>query len=79
MPGGVKPGRGLANDELGYLVPKSQQDAKRPFTCGSDRPFHGGLNSSGPDAVLVLCRTVFELSQAAAGGGPPDANAASEL
>jgi len=46
---------GLANDELGYFVPKRQWDEKPPFTYGQAKAQYGEVNSLGPDAAPVLC------------------------
>jgi hypothetical protein len=46
---------GLANDELGYIIPKSQWDAKRPYAYGrTDRPQYGEENSPGPDVAPAI-------------------------
>jgi len=45
---------GLANDEIGYILPKCQWDEKPPFTFGASRPWYGEVNSTGPDAAPVL-------------------------
>ena len=41
---------GLANDELGYLIPKSQWDQKPPYTYNRLTPPYGEINSIGPHA-----------------------------
>ena len=43
---------GLANDMLGYLIPKRQWDAIPPFI--SDEPPYGELVSAGPDAAATI-------------------------
>lgn len=45
---------GLANDEIGYILPKCQWDEKPPFTFGASRPWYGEVNSTGPEAAPVL-------------------------
>lgn len=45
---------GLANDEIGYILPKCQWDEKQPFTFGAVRPWYGEVNSTSPDAAPVL-------------------------
>jgi hypothetical protein len=42
---------GLANDELGYFVPKSQWDVIPPYAYGRDKPQYGEVNSPGPAAA----------------------------
>ena len=45
---------GLANDELGYFVPKRQWDAAPPFAYGRTRPQYGEQNSVGPEAARLV-------------------------
>ena len=45
---------GLANDELGYIVPKRQWDEKPPFASGRTRSQYGEENSCGPDMARFL-------------------------
>jgi len=40
---------GLANDEIGYIVPKSQWDTKPPYTYGRNSAPYGEENSGGPE------------------------------
>jgi hypothetical protein len=65
MPGRVKFVFGLANDEVGYLIPKSEWDEKPPYLYGADNAPYGEINSVGPDAagcvhgaLKELCRCV---------------------
>jgi hypothetical protein len=57
---------GLANDELGYIVPKRQWDRVKPFAYGRDRDQYGEENSIGPEAAPIiygaLQRRVAEVS-----------------
>jgi hypothetical protein len=46
---------GLANDELGYIIPKRQWDAVKPFCYGLPKAQYGEINSVGPDGAPVLC------------------------
>ena len=52
---------GLANDELGYFIPKRQWDEKAPFCYGLKKAQYGEMNSVGPDAAPVICNTFKEL------------------
>ncbi len=45
---------GLANDEIGYLIPKRQWDRRHPYAYGRRQSQYGELNSCGPDAALVV-------------------------
>lgn len=60
MPGRIKFVFGLANDELGYLVPKSEWDVKPPYLYGS-KGVYGEVNSCGPDAARVVHGSLAEL------------------
>jgi hypothetical protein len=52
---------GLANDELGYFIPKRQWDEKPPFCYGRKKPQYGEVNSLGPDTAPLLCKGFNEL------------------
>ncbi len=41
---------GLANDEVGYLMPKTHWDTEPPYTYGAEKPMYAEVNSLGPDA-----------------------------
>jgi len=41
---------GLANDEVGYIMPKTHWDVEKPYTYGATRKFYGEINSLGPEA-----------------------------
>ena len=46
---------GLANDELGYIIPKTQWDTRKPYAYGrTDRPQYGEENSPGPDVAPII-------------------------
>lgn len=45
---------GLANDELGYVIPRSQWDEKPPFAYGRDEAQYGEINSVGDRVAPVL-------------------------
>ena len=57
---------GLANDELGYLIPRRQWDQQLPYAYGRKRSQYGEVNSCGPDSAPVimdaLARAVREAS-----------------
>jgi hypothetical protein len=46
---------GLANDELGYFIPKRQWDEKPPYCYGLKKAQYGEMNSVGPNAAPVIC------------------------
>ncbi len=45
---------GLANDELGYIIPKRQWDLDAPFAYGRNRAQYGEINSCGVDAAPII-------------------------
>jgi hypothetical protein len=45
---------GLANDEIGYIIPKAQWDERPPFTFGAQKRWYGEVNSVGPDAAPII-------------------------
>jgi hypothetical protein len=52
---------GLANDEIGYIIPKSAWDEKAPFTYGNDDSPYGEENSLGPETARLLHRNLKEM------------------
>jgi hypothetical protein len=45
---------GLANDEIGYIIPKTQWDEKPPYAYGESQ--YGEENSGGPEIAPVIHR-----------------------
>jgi len=64
MPGPYRMLIGLANDEIGYIIPKRQWDEKPPFCYGRKQAQYGEINSVGPDAAPILCETFKKLIEA---------------
>jgi hypothetical protein len=53
---------GLANDEIGYIIPKSQWDEEPPYAYGkTDKPQYGEENSFGPEVAGVIHRESIAL------------------
>jgi hypothetical protein len=52
---------GLANDEVGYIIPKRQWDAKPPFCYKRKEAQYGEINSLGPDTAPLLCAAFKDL------------------
>jgi hypothetical protein len=52
---------GLANDEIGYIIPKRQWDEKPPYCYDRKTPQYGEVNSLGPDTAPVLCEAFRKL------------------
>jgi hypothetical protein len=53
---------GLANDEIGYIIPKRQWDEKPPFTYGRKSAPYGEINSLGPETAPLLCEAFKKLT-----------------
>jgi hypothetical protein len=56
---------GLADDENGYIIPKSEWDEKPPFLGRASKAYYGEVNSLGPDAAPILTRAFQELLRGA--------------
>lgn len=54
MTGRFKMVIGLANDEIGYIIPKSQWDWSAPYAYGRKERQYGEINSCGPEAATRL-------------------------
>jgi hypothetical protein len=52
---------GLANDEIGYIIPKAEWDRKPPYLKGGAKPWYGEVNSVGPEAAPFLANAFSEL------------------
>lgn len=52
---------GLTNDELGYILPKSQWDAEPPFTYDYKARPYGEINSVGPETAGVVVENLRKL------------------
>jgi Neutral/alkaline non-lysosomal ceramidase, N-terminal len=52
---------GLANDEIGYIIPKRQWDEKPPFCYGRQRAQYGEVNSVGPETAPIVCEAFKRL------------------
>jgi hypothetical protein len=52
---------GLANDEIGYIIPKSQWDVKAPFAFGRKEAQYGEENSLGPETAPILHENLKEM------------------
>jgi len=55
LPGPHRMMIGLANDEIGYIIPKRQWDEKPPFCYGRTKAQYGEINSVGPETAPILC------------------------
>lgn len=64
MPGKHKFVFGLANDEIGYIIPKSQWDVKAPYTYNREDSPYGEENSLGPETAPLLHAALKEMLEA---------------
>lgn len=48
---------GLANDEIGYIIPKRQWDERPPYAYGRSKSQYGEINSCGPEVAPLVMRT----------------------
>jgi hypothetical protein len=56
MPGKYRFVIGVANDELGYFIPKSQWDNKEPWLYHQEKETYGEINSLGPETAPLIHR-----------------------
>ena len=52
---------GLANDEIGYILPQAEWDERPPYLNGSAKRWYGEVNSVGPQTAPVLTKAFAEL------------------
>ena len=52
---------GLANDEIGYIIPKAEWDEKPPWLKGAEKRWYGEINSVGPEAAPLVVGALREL------------------
>ena len=45
---------GLANDEIGYIIPKAEWDNEAPWLQDAPKRWYGEINSIGPDAASLI-------------------------
>ena len=55
----------LANDEIGYIIPKAQWDEKPPYTFAAKKRWYGEVNAVGPDAAPLILDAFARLVAAA--------------
>jgi hypothetical protein len=52
---------GLANDEIGYLIPKAEWDDTAPWLQNAPQRRYGEVNSVGPEAAGVVTKALVKL------------------
>jgi Neutral/alkaline non-lysosomal ceramidase, N-terminal len=62
---------GLANDEVGYIIPKRQWDDLPPFAYGRTSKQYGEVNSVGPETAPILMQALQDRVREAQSNGPP--------
>ncbi len=61
MPGKYRFVIGLSNDEIGYIIPKSQWDVEAPYSYNRDDAPYGEENSIGPETAPILHREIRKI------------------
>lgn len=61
LPGRSRYVLGLANDEIGYILPRCQWDEDAPWTFGQRSKPYGEINSVGPMAGPIILAALAEL------------------
>jgi hypothetical protein len=51
----------LANDSIGYIIPHSQWDNKKPYTYGDTSAPYGEGNSMGPETAPIIHKVAVNL------------------
>ncbi|MFK7925578.1 MAG: hypothetical protein AB8H47_26740 [Bacteroidia bacterium] len=52
---------GLANDLIGYIIPRSEWDKEPPYIYGYESDPYGEINSVGPETAGIIHQTCLEL------------------
>ena len=52
---------GLANDEIGYIIPKSEWDEVPPYLYNHHKSPYGEINSLGPEAGPIIHSSIREI------------------
>jgi len=53
----------LANDEIGYIIPRTQWDTQSPYTYGSTKAPYGEVNSGGSEVGPIIHRECLNVLQ----------------
>ena len=61
---------GLANDEIGYIIPRRQWDQLPPYAYGREGGQYGEVNSCGPDVAPILMEAFRGVTQLLRDGLP---------
>lgn len=52
---------GLSNDEIGYIIPKSEWDTGKPYLYNDERDTYGEENSLGPETGPLIYKSLIEV------------------
>jgi hypothetical protein len=52
---------GLANDEIGYIIPRVEWDERSPWLRNAPKRWYGEVNSVGPDAAPIIAEALGKL------------------
>jgi hypothetical protein len=61
----------LANDALGYIIPRSEWDAEAPWIYANTEASYGEAVSAGPDTARIVHRALLRVFAIANGERPP--------
>ena len=51
----------LANDAIGYIIPKSEWDEDAPWIYGENEETYGEVVSLGPNTALIIYENLVKL------------------
>ena len=63
LPGKVNLIVNLANDAIGYIIPKSEWDKDAPWIYDESEETYGEIVSLGPNTAPIIHQTVIKLSE----------------
>ncbi|MEZ4971032.1 MAG: hypothetical protein R2814_15485 [Flavobacteriaceae bacterium] len=52
---------GLSNDEIGYIIPKSEWDTEKPYLYNDESDTYGEENSLGPETGPIIYKALAEV------------------
>lgn len=52
---------GLADDEVGYIIPEYEWDEKPPWLLAQPKPTYGEINSTGWKTARIVSENLLEL------------------
>ena len=61
LPGKLNLMVNLANDAIGYIIPKSEWDEEAPWIYGEDEETYGEVVSLGPDTAIIIHQNIIKL------------------